>query len=163
LRNQLVYSALVLLCLLLLFALPLPWLYAKRDTLATHPRFAFMAPFTCKLFSCTPSASLDLGSIYSQQLLVRSHPRYQDALEVSFIFHNDATLPRPFPLVELAFSDLSNNLLANRLFKPEEYLPAELRQLSEMPAQSTVQVTLELQDPGKEAVNYTVKLHPPIP
>jgi len=65
--------------------------------------------------------------------------------------------------VELAFSDLSNNLLANRLFKPEEYLPAELRQLSEMPAQSTVQVTLELQDPGKEAVNYTVKLHPPIP
>ena len=163
LRNQLVHSALVLLCLLLLFALPLPWLYAKRDTLATHPRFAFMAPFTCKLFSCTPSASLDLGSIYSQQLLVRSHPRYQDALEVSFIFHNDATLPRPFPLVELAFSDLSNNLLANRLFKPEEYLPAELRQLSEMPAQSTVQVTLELQDPGKEAVNYTVKLHPPIP
>jgi hypothetical protein len=125
-EGQQLVRALVLLCLLLLFALPLPWLYAKRDTLATHPRFAFMAPFTCKLFSCTPSASLDLGSIYSQQLLVRSHPRYQDALEVSFIFHNDATLPRPFPLVELAFSDLSNNLLANRLFKPEEYLPAEL-------------------------------------
>lgn len=162
-RGRLVQAALAVAALLLLLALPLPWLYAKRDTLASHPRFAFMAPLVCKFFTCAQQTNLDLASIYSQQLLVRSHPRYQDALEVSFIFRNDSTLPRPFPLVELAFSDLSNNLLANRLFKPQEYLPPELRQLSEMPAQSTVQVTLELQDPGKEAVNYTVKLHPPTP
>jgi len=162
-RSQAVNVALSFAALLLLLALPLPWLYTNRDTLANHPRFAFMAPLVCNYFTCKPSTDLDLTSIYSQQLLVRSHPRYQDALEVSFIFHNDATLPRPFPLVELAFSDLSNNLLANRLFKPQEYLPAELRQLAEMPAQSTVQVTLELEDPGKEAVNYTVKLYPPTP
>jgi hypothetical protein len=162
-RSQAVHVALSFAALLLLLALPLPWLYTNRDTLANHPRFAFMAPLVCNYFTCKPSTDLDLTSIYSQQLLVRSHPRYQDALEVSFIFHNDATLPRPFPLVELAFSDLSNNLLANRLFKPQEYLPAELRQLAEMPAQSTVQVTLELEDPGKEAVNYTVKLYPPTP
>lgn len=159
--SRLAQAGLLLLNILLLLALPLPWLYAERDALATHPRFAFLAPAACRLFTCTPPPATFANAIYSQQLLVRSHPRYADALEVSFIFHNDTTLPQPFPRVELAFSSLTSQLLANRLFTPQEYLPAELRQLDAMPAKSSVQVVLELEDPGKEAVNYIVKLHPP--
>ena len=163
LGSRLAQAGLLLLNILLLLALPLPWLYAERDTLATHPRYAFLAPAVCRLFTCTPPAATFANAIYSQQLLVRSHPRYADALEVSFIFHNDTTLPQPFPRVELAFSSFTSELLANRLFTPQEYLPTELRQLDAMPAKSSVQVVLELADPGKEAVNYTVKLHPPAP
>ena len=94
------------------------------------------------------------------QLLVRSHPTEPDALEVSFVFHNDAATPQAFPKLALAFSDIDNHLLANRLFSPDEYLPPELSILKQMPPKSSVQIQLELADPGKEAVNYKVELYP---
>lgn len=160
-RHRLTQAALLLASILLLLALPAPWLYTHKDDLSTHPRFSFMAPLVCKVLTCEPVATGAVTSLYSQQLLVRSHPRFENALEVSFVFHNDSTLPQPFPNLELAFSDVDNKLLANRLFTPQEYLPPELRQLRDMPASSSVQVALEVADPGEEAVNYTVKLHTP--
>ncbi|HTQ99369.1 MAG TPA: DUF3426 domain-containing protein, partial [Candidatus Acidoferrum sp.] len=69
--------------------------------------------------------------------------------------------PQTFPNLELDFSDPTNKLMANRLFTPQEYLPAELQQVDKMPAKSSVQVQLELVDPGSEAVNYKVVLHSP--
>jgi predicted Zn finger-like uncharacterized protein len=158
-RSQLAHSTLLLLNLALLLALPLPWLYTERDALSTHPRFSFLAPTVCRLFTCAAPIIAPVTSLYSQQLLVRSHPRFENTLEVSFVFHNDSAQAQPFPSLELAFSDLNNQLMSNRLFAPAEYLPPELRQLSAMPASSSVQVALELADPGKTAVNYTVKLH----
>ncbi|MES2606073.1 MAG: DUF3426 domain-containing protein [Pseudomonadota bacterium] len=161
LRSRLNQAALLLLNVILLLALPVPWLYTHRDELSTHRRFSFMAPLVCNIVTCAPPVTGKTTTLYSQQLLVRTHPRFEDALEVSFVFHNDSTLSQPFPNLELAFSDVDNKLLANRLFMPQEYLPPELRQLGAMPASSSVQVMLEVADPGQNAVNYTVKLHTP--
>jgi predicted Zn finger-like uncharacterized protein len=153
-------TALLTLNTLLLLALPAQWLYQHRNELHTHPRFAFLAPIVCKLTSCQSATTAPKASqMYSQQLLVRTHPRYENALEVSFIFHNDATTPQQFPDLELAFSTVDNKPVANRLFEPIDYLPPELQQLVDMPAKTSIQVALELQDPGKEAVNYTLKIH----
>jgi hypothetical protein len=159
-KHRLTKAALLTLNVLLLLALPAQWLYQHRHQLQAHPRFAFLAPVVCTLASCqsaptTPKAS----QMYSQQLLVRTHPRYENALEASFVFHNDATTAQAFPDLELAFSTLDNKPVANRLFKPTDYLPPELQQLAEMPAKTSIQVALELQDPGKAAVNYTLKIH----
>jgi hypothetical protein len=96
----------------------------------------------------------------SEQLLVRSHPRYAQALEVNLVFRNDADAAQPFPAIELGFHDTGNRLVANRLFQPGEYLPAELR-TSDMPAHSSIQVTLEMVDPGSDAVNYTLVFREP--
>lgn len=150
--------------LLLLAALPLPWLYVHKDELATHPRFHFLAPSVCALLECKsrPSAN-STTPLYSQQLLVRTHPTKAAALEVSFIFHNSSPEPQPFPDLELAFSSANNQLIANRLFRPEEYLPPELRQSQQVPGQGSVQIQLELADPGPDAVNYKVVLHTQAP
>ena len=146
--------------LLLLLALPLPWLYTHRNELATHPRFSFLAGPVCHYLVCALPQITVPATLYSQQLLIRSHPKAPEALEVSFVFHNDAKQPENFPQLELAFSDINNHVLANRLFTPDEYLPPELRQLHQMPAQSSMQIQLELADPGKAAVNYKVELYP---
>jgi predicted Zn finger-like uncharacterized protein len=159
-RSRAVTALLLATNLLLLLALPLPWLYVHRNELATHPRFSFLAAPVCHYLGCQQPPATVPASLYSQQLLVRSHPTEANTLEVSFVFHNDSREPQNFPRLELAFSDINNHLLANRLFKPDEYLPPELRHLSQMPAQSSVQIQLQLVDPGKEAVNYKVELYP---
>lgn len=148
--------------LMLLAVLGLQWLYWNRATLDEHPRFSFMAPYVCSVFPCpAPEPLPAVNALSSQQLLVRTHPRFPDALELSFIFNNDATTPQPFPNLELAFSDINNQLLANRLFTPPEYLPQELQQFDAMPPQTSVQVVIELVDPGEGAVNYNISFHDP--
>ena len=119
-----------------------------------------LMPYVCRILECPLVERSQLASLVSEQLLVRSHPGYAQALEVSFIFRNDALEAQPFPALELSFNDTSNQLLANRLFKPADYLPGEL-QTSEMSAQSSLQITLELVDPGSEAVNYTLAFRAP--
>ncbi len=133
---------------------------ANLDSLSRSARFAPGLPYVCRVLDCPQPERSRLDSLVSEQLLVRSHPRYSQALEVSFVFRNDAPEAQPFPAIELGFSDSSKRLLANRLFQPAEYLPPELQSL-EMPAQSSLQITLELADPGSEAVNYTLAFRAP--
>jgi predicted Zn finger-like uncharacterized protein len=163
-KQRSVAGSLLLFCLnlLLLAGLGAQWLYWNRATLTDHPRFSFLAPQVCEIFSCPEPAPLPVANaLSSKQLLVRTHPRFPDALELSFIFDNVSTTSQPFPNLELAFSDINNQLLANRLFTPSEYLPVELQQFDEMPPQTSVQVVIDLADPGEDAVNYNITLHQP--
>jgi predicted Zn finger-like uncharacterized protein len=160
LQRRLGRLGLLLVNLLLLLCLPAQWLYVNRSLLSADPYFAPLAPLVCRLFACAPPRDAPQPTaIYSQQLLVRSHPDYENALEVSFVFHNDSPAAQRFPDVELLFSDTNGQPVANRLFGPREYLPVELRQLDDMPAKSSVQAQLELVDPGQQAVHYTLKIH----
>ncbi|HEY0961944.1 MAG TPA: zinc-ribbon and DUF3426 domain-containing protein [Pseudomonadales bacterium] len=143
-------------------AVLLGWQYADAniESLSRSASFAPLMPFACRLLDCPAPERAQPDQFVSEQLLVRSHPRYAQALEVSLVFRNDAADAQPFPALELGFLDTSNRMVANRLFQPAEYLPPEL-QTSEMPAQSSFQVTLELVDPGSDAVNYTLAFRKP--
>lgn len=157
-RGLLATLGLSLLSLLLIGTLVLQFVDQHLDALRQRNSFARFEPWFCRILECPPPAApvTASSSLYSQELLIRSHPRLRGALELSFIFRNDADEAQPFPGLELAFKDPSDRLLANRLLLPAEYLPAELRPLAAMPAHSSVQVMLELVDPGAEAVNYTI-------
>lgn len=157
-RGLLATSGLVLLSLLLIGTLLLQFVDQHLEALRQRNSFARFEPWFCAVLDCPPPAApvTASSSLYSQELLIRSHPRMKGALELSFIFRNDADTAQPFPGLELSFKDPANTLLANRLLLPADYLPPELRPLTAMPAHSSVQVMLELVDPGAEAVNYTI-------
>ena len=129
------------------------------DALQKSPRYADVLPLFCRVLACPEPTDepANTTSLYSQQLLVRSHPRVANALELNFIFRNDSEQPQAFPQLELSFSDPNNTLLANRLFEPAQYLPPELAVMDAMPARSSVQIQLELVDPGSNAVNYRIE------
>ena len=99
--------------------------------------------------------------IKSSNLVVRSHPQFPDALVVDAILYNRASFTQPFPLLELRFADIQGQLLASRRFKPGEYLAGELAGRSEMPPQVPIRVSLEILDPGTQAVNYSLSFHSP--
>lgn len=159
-RGWLATSAYLLLSLLLIAGLLLQFVDQHLEALRQRSAFARFEPLACAILDCPPppvaAAPSASANLYSQELLVRSHPRLPGALELSFIFRNDGTEPAAFPGLELSFKDEQQRLLANRLLLPQEYLPAELRSLEAMPGNSSVQVNLELLDPGAEAVNYSI-------
>lgn len=145
--------------LLLLLGAQLAWTHFDR--LAEHPALRPALERFCGFADCRLPPRRDLAAIRSRQLVVHSHPSVAGALQVDFIFRNEASFPQRFPLVELNFFDSGNRLLAGRRFKPGEYLAAELRQFENMPPGSPVQVSLEIVDPGPEAVNYALSFHTP--
>ena len=159
-RSWLVGLGLLVANVLLVGLLLLQVARANIDVLSRSARFAPLLPYACRILQCPAPDRSQLDRLVSEQLVVRSHPRYAQALEVGLVFRNDAADSQPFPALELNFIDTGNRLVANRLFQPLEYLPAEL-QTSEMPAGASFQVTLEMADPGSEAVNYTLVFRAP--
>lgn len=159
-RQRLQQIGLAVVAALLLITLLLQFVNHNLEALNQRNSFKPFQPLVCSLFDCPEPArpAAKLTALYSQELLVRSHPRQEGALEVSFIFRNDAAAAQPFPGLELSFRSANNEVLANRLFLPAEYLPPELLPLGLMPANSSVQIQLELLDPGADAVKYTMAM-----
>jgi predicted Zn finger-like uncharacterized protein len=100
------------------------------------------------------SKALSIG-----QLLVRAHPEQAGALRLDAILHNRSDRAQPYPGLFLYLDNRYGERRAQRLFLPAEYLPAQLVNAEQLPAHTRVQIFLELQDPGQEAVNYGLALH----
>ncbi len=114
----------------------------------------------CKVAGCSLPPLIDIGSISSDNLLVRSHTEIANALSVNLVFRNDAAFAQPFPALNLRFTDVNNTVVAERRFTPEEYLAPGIATMGMMPAGSPVQVVLNILDPGNSAVNYEVSFSP---
>ncbi|MGL4316227.1 MAG: DUF3426 domain-containing protein [Pseudomonas sp.] len=115
----------------------------------------------CPEVGCTLPSKVDIEQIKSTNLVVRSHPDYMNALMVDAIIYNRAPFAQPFPLLELRFADINGQLLASSRFKPSQYLGGELAGQAEMPPQTPIHVSLEINDPGAKAVNYSLSFHSP--
>lgn len=143
--------------LVLLAAAQLVWL--RFDELAEDPTTRPLLADACELLGCALPVRRDAEAIRSQRLVVRSHPERDDGLRVDAVIVNRAAWPQAFPEVELRFSDIDGRLVAARRFTPREYLAGELAGRREMPVAAPVQISLELLDPGPDAVNYEMRLY----
>jgi predicted Zn finger-like uncharacterized protein len=131
------------------------------DELARQDQYRPWFEAICLQLGCTLPSKVDVSLIKSSNLVVRSHPDFAGALVVDAIIYNRASFAQPFPLLELRFSDQNNQLLANRRFKPGEYLSGELAGEDEMPPQTPIHISLDILDPGQEAVNYSLTFQSP--
>ncbi len=146
---------------LLIIALGAQYAWANFDIYLRESRFSNITGFVCNYANCPDVRRFDLSAFATDQLIVNSHPTISNALQIDFIFRNTAEFEQQFPIVELNFSDLNRRLLANRLFQPEEYLEQDLQQFNYLPPNSSIQIRLEIADPGPEAINYSLSLRTP--
>lgn len=112
----------------------------------------------CNLLGCELPAQQDISAIRTSNLVVRSHPRIGNALMVDVILQNTAPFEQDFPELELTFSGMQSNPLAQRRFTPPEYLGGELSGQTRMPVRQPVHIALEIVDPGEKAVNYRIDI-----
>ena len=131
------------------------------DELARQDQYRPWFEQLCPAVGCQLPSKVDISQIKSSNLVVRSHPEFSGALVVDAILYNRAPFSQPFPLLEIRFADINGQLLASRRFKPSEYLAGELAGNAEMPPQTPIHISLDILDPGTQAVNYSLSFHSP--
>jgi len=140
--------------LVLMFSLSGQFLWQRYELLSLHPGLRPVYQLACNLLGCTLPFREDLRNMQIENLVVRSHPQRSDALIVSAVLRNTATFQQPFPILRLQFRDPALRAVAGRDFEPVDYLPASLHSVTNIPVNTPVQFSLELIDPGADAVNY---------
>lgn len=131
------------------------------DQLARQDQYRPWFEQLCPSIGCRLPSKVDITQIKSSNLVVRSHPEFSGALVVDAILYNRAPFSQPFPLLEMRFADINGQLLASRRFKPSEYLAGELAGNAEMPPQTPIHISLDILDPGTQAINYSLSFHSP--
>ncbi len=92
------------------------------------------------------------------QLLIRKDSQREGALRLDAKLLNRTEENRPFPALELRLSNQFGEDRGQRTFLPAEYLHGDWEKTPLLPAKSEIQVSLTLQDPGHDAINYTARL-----
>ena len=139
-----------------LLALVAQVFYFQLPSWSRDPGLRPIYEAVCGMFGCELPQMRDLSRMDTRNLVVRSHPDMGSALVVDAIIVNLAEYPQAFPDLELRFTEVGGTLVAARRFAPEEYLAGELAGARLMPAHTPIQVSLEIEDPGPDAVNYTL-------
>ncbi len=142
------------LLLLLLALIPV----ADRARLATDPAWRPELESMCGVLHCTLPPWRELTAFEVTARDVRPHPSVANALLITATFRNDARFAQAWPLLELRMSDLNGRDVGMRRFRPQEYLGGAPSSTTIQPGQ-TVDATLEVADPGRDAVAFAFDFH----
>jgi len=108
----------------------------------------------CKHLQCSLPWQVDLLQLELLDRDVRRHPRVEEALLVNATLSNQADFTQPYPVLEVSFSDLGGKPVAQRRFRPKEYVNDVFAIERGMLPGKPVSIVLEIQDPGESAVSY---------
>ncbi|KFN49204.1 DUF3426 domain-containing protein [Arenimonas composti] len=142
----------------LTIALVLQLMLADRARLAMDAGWRPRLQVLCDVLGCDLPAWREPSAFRVTAREVRPHPVAPGVLLVTLSFRNDARWPQPWPVMEIALTDLDDEALGLRRFSPSEYLGAPPETALIAPGQSA-SATLEILDPGKRAVAFTFEFH----
>jgi predicted Zn finger-like uncharacterized protein len=138
----------------LLLLLGVQWLYFNRAGLAAQNDWRPGLESLCSLLRCELPLQVDLSRIELVNRDVRKHPRVAGALLINATLVNRADFSQPYPVLEVTFSNSSGTPVAARRFDPAEYLGEQADIKAGMPGDTPLQVVLEIEDPGEDAVSF---------
>jgi hypothetical protein len=131
----------------------------NRDQFKHVPELQTWIEKICQQVECKNAALRDPSKIELVSRNVYSHPGEKNALMVNVTMKNNANFAQPYPVMQIEFSNVRGGTVAARRFLPSEYLPVESRQAGTeqrrllLPNASS-SITMEIQDPGKQAMTY---------
>jgi hypothetical protein len=126
------------------------------DRLSSIPQLRPLYVQGCEIFGCELKPLVDVQSIQSRKLVVKTDPENRSQLVVDAVIINRASFEQPFPAIALTFSNLNNDVVAQSVFTPDEYLAGDGQTLDAMPVDTPVRILINVRDPGKDAVNYNI-------
>lgn len=152
------YSLASLTMLLSVTLLVFQYAWFNSEQLAHNPRYRPLLTRFCLLTQCELPAANDISRIKNSNLVVLKHPRTQGALLLDTILTNYASFEQAYPSLYVQFSDMQDQVVASRVFTPQDYLGGDLVGSTAMPVRRPIHLSLELVDPGERAVNYKIQL-----
>ncbi|MEJ8566971.1 zinc-ribbon and DUF3426 domain-containing protein [Elongatibacter sediminis] len=88
-----------------------------------------------------------------------SHPVRSDVLVLNATIVNRAGRAQPYPEIAIALLDFDNQPILEQRFSPDDYLTSTAAQNSDMTPEAFVGLSLEIEDPGVEAVGFEITFH----
>jgi predicted Zn finger-like uncharacterized protein len=111
----------------------------------------------CAQLGCRMPLRRDAATLALMSRDIRPHPSVNGALIISATLRNDAAFAQPFPVVEIALSDLDENRIAMRRFRPREYLSDSRTIDAGIAPGASTSLVFEVADPGRDAVAFEFK------
>lgn len=115
----------------------------------------------CNVLSCTLPVLQDLNKVRIENMLVMDHPKQANSLLVDATLVNQASFEQHFPSLTLFFTNNKNETISEYRFTPKQYVGGEMAGKSLMPVKHPIHITLEIADPGPEAINYQIVIVKP--
>jgi predicted Zn finger-like uncharacterized protein len=119
------------------------WFF-QRDIVLQHPQIRPWLDRFCHTFLCVLPPTRNLHSFQIQEHVAQVHPDIENAIQFDATFINNAAFSQPYPDLQLTFEDFNGNSLAQRRFKPEEYLQRPVQKNELMSSKGTVHLKLIL-------------------
>ncbi|MCK5877017.1 MAG: DUF3426 domain-containing protein [Candidatus Marithrix sp.] len=118
--------------------------YWQPDKVLQHKEVRPWLERLCYNLLCELPPTYDNASFLMQDHIAQVHSKDDNAIQFEATFTNTATFPQPYPQLQLTFEDYNGKLLAQRNFKPTEYLQQTLTKGQQMRPQASVHIKLEL-------------------
>jgi predicted Zn finger-like uncharacterized protein len=141
-------------CLVLVAALAAQLAWAERVALVRDPATRAWAMHVCARMDCRLPPIRDPAQLELLSRDVRPDPDAAGALMITATLRNDARFRQPWPIVVVELTDLDNNVVAMRRFRPVEYMSDPARLAAGIAPGTTAAVAFEVADPGKRAVSF---------
>jgi len=122
-----------------------------------YPNLKPVVSKICETFNCDYNGPRDIKKVQLISRDIRVHPNTKGALLISATIINNANYQQPYPNFSVRLSNLSGKTIALRYFSPDDYLGKLSNELLLMPPNQPIRVSLEVVDPGKEAINFEFK------
>jgi predicted Zn finger-like uncharacterized protein len=132
----------------------LQYTYYNRNTLVKTTELRPWLNLMCYQLNCTLPAPKDLNKIALSSKNIFSHPNVKNALMVSASIINQADFAQAYPIIELRFENVRGKTIAGRRFTAIEYLGIPEDQISKMKPDVSININLEIKDPGSDMVSY---------
>lgn len=108
----------------------------------------------CEAAGCHYSGPRDTKKIQLISRDVRLHPKTKKALLISAAMINNAPFAQPYPDIHVRLSDISGNVVAERIFNAKTYMGKLSNPFLLMKSKTPVHINFEVVDPGKDAINF---------
>ncbi len=108
----------------------------------------------CETIGCYYSGPRDTKQIELLSRDVRLHPKEKKALLISAAMINNAYFAQPYPDIHIRLSDISGNVVAERIFNAKTYMGKLSNPFLLMKSKTPVHINFEVVDPGKDAINF---------
>ena len=108
----------------------------------------------CEAVGCHYSGPRDTKKIQLISRDVRLHPKTKKALLISAAMINNAPFAQPYPDIHVRLSDISGNVVAERIFNAKTYMGKLSNPFLLMKSKTPVHINFEVVDPGKDAINF---------
>ncbi len=139
---------------LLLLTLSVQVAWAARAELLEVATLRPLLLRACETLRCPLPTVARRDAIVLAARDVRPHPSVPDALIIGATLVNEAEGSQPFPVIEITLSDVNEQRIAMRRFRPEEYVSDPRLVQRGIPAAGTALFSVEVADPGKRAVAF---------